>query len=366
VTARLPVLEDLPVVEGKRVLLRADFNVPLEDGRITDDLRVRAALPTIEWLQQHGAHVTACTHLGRPKGRPDPKYSVAPVRERLAQLAPGVDLLENLRYDPGEETNAPAFVERLVDGFDAYVNDAFGASHRAHASIVGPPQRLPSAAGRLLAKEIEVLLGLREHPARPFVAVLGGAKVSDKLGVIDALLATVDALVIGGGMCFTFLAAQGHSVGDSLCERDQIDECKRLLAHDKPIHLPTDVTALGPDGDVRQLGTDLPDGWKGLDIGPGSAAAFADVILDARTVFWNGPMGVFEDDRFAAGTRTVAQAVVDTRAFTVVGGGDSAAALARFDMTSGVDWISTGGGASLELLELGDLPGLAALRGEFR
>jgi phosphoglycerate kinase len=361
--AEIPVLEDLPDLEGKRVLLRADFNVPLEDGRITDDLRIRAALPTIEWLREHGAHVTACTHLGRPKGKPDPKYSVAPVRERLAELAPGVDLLENLRYDPGEEANDPAFVERLIDGFDAYVNDAFGASHRAHASIVGPPLWLPSAAGRLLAKEIEVLLGLREHPAHPFVAVLGGAKVSDKLGVIDALLAIVDALVIGGGMCFTFLAAQGHSIGDSLCEPDQIEECRRLLAHDKPIHLPSDVTALGPNGDVRQLGTELPDGWKGLDIGPGSAAEFADVILDARIVFWNGPMGVFEDDRFAAGTRTVAQAVVETRAFTVVGGGDSAAALARFDMTSGVDWISTGGGASLELLELGDLPGLAALRG---
>ena len=363
-SGKVPVLEDLPALEGKRVLLRADFNVPLEHGRITDDLRIRAALPTIEWLQSRGAHVTACTHLGRPKGKPDPKYSVAPVRERLAELAPGVELLENLRYDPGEEANTPAFVDRLVDGFDAYVNDAFGASHRAHASIVGPPQRLPSAAGRLLAKEVEVLLGLREHPARPFVAVLGGAKVSDKLGVIDALLETVDALVIGGGMCFTFLAAQGHAIGDSLCERDQVDECRRLLAQGKPIHLPSDVTALGPNDDVRQLGTDLPDGWKGLDIGPGSAAEFADVILDARTVFWNGPMGVFEDDRFAAGTRTVAQAVIDTRAFTVVGGGDSAAALARFDMASGVDWISTGGGASLELLELGDLPGLAALRGD--
>jgi phosphoglycerate kinase len=364
VSARLPVLEDLPDLEGKRVLLRADFNVPLEDGRITDDLRIRAALPTIEWLQEHGGNVVACTHLGRPKGKPDPKYSVQPVRDRLAELAPGVELLDNLRYDPGEEANDPAFVDRLVDGFDAYVNDAFGASHRAHASIVGPPQRLPSAAGRLLAKEVEVLLGLREHPARPFVAVLGGAKVSDKLGVIDALLRTVDALVIGGGMCFTFLAALGHSIGDSLCERDQIDTCKRLLEQAKPIHLPTDVTALGPGDDVRQLGTDLPNGWKGLDIGPGSAAEFTDVILDARTVFWNGPMGVFEDDRFAAGTRTVAQAVVDTRAFTVVGGGDSAAALARFGLASGVDWISTGGGASLELLELGDLPGLAALRGE--
>jgi phosphoglycerate kinase len=362
--ASVPQLEDLPSVDGKRVLLRADFNVPLDDGRITDDLRIRAALPTIEWLQDRGAHVTACTHLGRPKGQPDPKYSVAPVRARLGELAPGVELLENLRYDPGEEANDPAFVQRLVDGFDVYVNDAFGASHRAHASIVGPPQFLPSAAGRLLAREVEVLLGLREEPRRPFVAVLGGSKVSDKLGVIDALLEVVDALVIGGGMCFTFLAAQGRHIGDSLCEEDQIDTCKRLLAQPKPIHLPSDVTALGPKGEVVQLGTTIPNGWKGLDIGPGTAAEFTDVVLDARTVLWNGPMGVFEDERFAAGTRTVAQAMVDTKAFTVVGGGDSAAALAQFDMADGIDWISTGGGASLELLELGDLPGLKALRGE--
>jgi phosphoglycerate kinase len=286
------------------------------------------------------------------------------VRRRLAELAPGVELLENLRFDPGEEGNDPAFVQQLISGFDAYVNDAFGASHRAHASIVGPPQFLPSAAGRLLAREVEVLLGLRSEPGRPFVAVLGGSKVSDKLGVIDALLAIVDELVIGGGMCFTFLAAQGHQIGDSLCEQDQIDTCRRLLEQPKPIHLPTDVTALGPGDEIRQAGVDLPSGWKGLDIGPGSAAAFSDVILDARTVFWNGPMGVFEDERFAAGTRTVAQAIADTKAFTVVGGGDSAAALAQFDMADGVDWISTGGGASLELLELGDLPGLQALRGE--
>ena len=362
-SGRVPVLEDLGPVDGKRVLLRADFNVPLEDGEITDDLRIRAALPTISWLIDRGARVTACTHLGRPKGKPDPKHSVAPVRARLAALAPGVELLENLRYDPGEEGNDPDFVARLIEGFDLYVNDAFGASHRAHASIVGPPKHLPSAAGRLLAREVEVLLGLRSAPDHPFVAVLGGSKVSDKLGVIDALLSIVDGLVIGGGMCFTFLKAQGHRIGDSLCEDDQLDECLRFLRSGKPIHLPTDITAVSPDGGtVRQLGVDLPDGWKGLDIGPGSAAAFSDVVMDARTVFWNGPMGVFEDDRFAAGTRTVAQAMSETKAFTVVGGGDSAAALAKFGLASGVDWISTGGGASLELLELGDLPGLEALR----
>jgi phosphoglycerate kinase len=253
-----------------------------------------------------------------------------------------------------------------------YVNDAFGASHRAHASIVGPPKHLPSAAGRLLAREVEVLLGLRNDPRRPFVAVLGGAKVSDKLGVIDALLDVVDSLVIGGGMCFTFLAAQGHPTGDSLLEPAMVDECRRLLAAGKPIHLPSDLTALGPSGvigdpsaggDVRQIGADVPPGWRGLDIGPGSAAEFSDVVADAWTVFWNGPMGVFEDERFAAGTRTVAEAMAATKAFTVVGGGDSAAALKQFRLDRGVDWVSTGGGASLELLELGDLPGLAALRG---
>jgi phosphoglycerate kinase len=369
----VPTLEDLPPVEGKRVLLRADFNVPLRDGVITDDLRIRAAVPTIEWLLERGARVTACTHLGRPKGKPDPKYDVAPVRARLAELAPGVELAENLRFDPGEEANDAAFVERLVDGFELYVNDAFGASHRAHASIVGPPRTLPSAAGRLLEREVEVLLGLREKPLRPFVAVLGGAKVSDKLGVIRALLGIVDSLVIGGGMCFTFLAAQGHRIGDSLFEPDQVDVCRALLAEaGDRIHLPDDITALGPGGEignpgaggeVRQLGADIPDGWKGLDLGPGSAAAFTDVVLEARTVFWNGPMGVFEDPRFEAGTRAVAQAVVDGRGLTVVGGGDSAAALAQFGLAAGVDHVSTGGGAALELLEQGDLPGLEALRG---
>jgi phosphoglycerate kinase len=359
---RLPQLEDLGDLSGRRVLVRADFNVPIEDGRITDDLRIRAALPTLEWLLERGATVTACSHLGRPKGAPDPKYSMAPVRERLAELAPGVELMENLRFDPGETANDEAFVARLVDGQDAYVNDAFGASHRAHASVVGPPRQLPSAAGRLLAREVDVLLGIRDAAERPFVAVLGGAKVSDKLGVIDALLRAVDALVVGGGMCFTFLAAQGHRVGDSLLEADQVDACRRLLASGTPVHLPTDVVALGPGDQVRHVGADVPDGWKGYDIGPGTAAEFAEVVAGAATVFWNGPMGVFEDDRFAAGTRSVAEAVAAAPGFTVVGGGDSAAALARFGLDDRVDHLSTGGGASLELLEQGDLPGLAALR----
>jgi phosphoglycerate kinase len=376
VANRVPTLEDLPPVSGKRVLLRADFNVPIHDGRITDDLRIRSALPTIEWLQGQRAQVVACTHLGRPKGKVDPKYSVQPVRARLAQLAPGVELLDNLRFDPGEESNDPAFVARLVDGFDAYVNDAFGASHRAHASVVGPPQHLPSAAGRLLAREVEVLGGLRTDPKRPFVAILGGSKVSDKLKVIEALLAVADELLIGGGMCFTFLRATGNGVGDSLCEDDMVDACRALLEqHTDRLALPSDITALGPGGklmdpgaggDVRQVGTTVPDGWTGVDIGPGTAADFGDRIADARTVFWNGPMGVFEDPRFEAGTRAVAQAVADTGAFTVVGGGDSAAALAQFGLADRVDHVSTGGGASLELLEQGDLPGLAALRGEWK
>ncbi len=376
----VPDLESLLPLDGKRVLLRADFNVPLrtrDDGskEIIDDLRIQAALPTITWLQEHGATVTACSHLGRPKGTPDPEFSMDPVREKLAELAPGVALLENLRFDPGETGNDPAFVQKLIEGQDAYVNDAFGASHRAHASIVGPPQHLPSAAGRLLAKEVEILGGLRTDARRPFLAILGGAKVSDKLGVIEALLPRVDGVIIGGAMCFTFLAAQGNHIGDSLFEAEMVDTCRALLASDgDKIHLPSDVTALGPDGtigdpdaggEVRQLHTTIPDGWKGLDIGPGTAAEFGDLIADARTIFWNGPMGVFEDPRFAAGTRTVAEAVAESRAFSVVGGGDSAAAVAELGLARDIDHISTGGGASLELLEQGDLPGLASLRGEF-
>ena len=370
-----PRLEDLGDVEGKRVLVRVDFNVPLHDAgageiSIADDLRIKAALPTLRWLKKRGATVVACSHLGRPKGEVVPSLSMDPVRARLNELIPDVELLENLRFNPGEKSNDPAFVAQLIDGIDLYVNDAFGASHRSHASIVGPPQFVPSAAGRLLEKEVEILGGMRTGAKRPFVAVLGGSKVSDKLGVIGALLKKVDQLVVGGGMCFTFLAAQGHQVGASLLEEDMIDTCAALLEQAQGrIVVPHDLTALspggkimGPGGEVRQAGVDLPDGWMGLDIGPGTAAEFTDIILEARTVFWNGPMGVFEDPRFAAGTRTVAQALVDSRAFTIVGGGDSAAAIAQFGMSSNIDHISTGGGASLELLENGDLPGLAALR----
>ncbi len=371
---QVPVLENLGDLDGIRVLVRCDFNVPLSGAEITDDLRIRAALPTLQWLQERGAQVTACSHLGRPKGEPNPDFAMDPVRARLAELAPGVELLENLRFDPGETGNDPAFVRKLIEGQDAYVNDAFGASHRAHASIVGPPAYLSSAAGRLLAREVEVLGGLRDSPRRPFVAIMGGAKVSDKLAVIESLLSSVDGLIVGGGMAFTFLAAQGHSVGSSLLEKDMVDTCRRLLEAETPIHIPSDITALGPGGEigdpaaggeVRQMGTDLPDGWMGLDIGPGTAAEFTEVILEAGTILWNGPMGVFEDPRFEAGTRTVADAVADANGFSVVGGGDSAAAAKQFGVDDRMDHVSTGGGASLELIEKGDLPGLAALRGEF-
>ncbi|MGH1505267.1 MAG: phosphoglycerate kinase [Acidimicrobiales bacterium] len=371
----VPELEDLATavdggLEGKSVLVRVDFNVPMADGEITDDLRMRAALPTLTWLQGQGAKVTACSHRGRPKGAPDPAFSMDPVREHLATIAPGVELLENLRFNPGETGNDPAFVQELIAGHDAYVNDAFGASHRAHASIVGPPQHLPSAAGRLLAKEVGVLLGVRNEARRPFVAVMGGAKVSDKLAVIEALLEIVDAIIVGGGMAFTFLKAQGHNIGDSLCEDDMVETCARLLASGATIHLPEDVTAMkggklfDPEagGEIRQAGVNLAEGWMGLDIGPGTAAVFTDVILDAGTVLWNGPMGVFEDPRFTAGTAALAQAMADTKAFTVVGGGDSAAAAKQFGVDGDVDHVSTGGGASLELIENGDLPGLEALR----
>ena len=369
----IPRLEDLGDLNGRRVLVRCDFNVPLAGGVITDDLRIRAALPTLRYLLDAGAHVTACSHLGRPGGSPDPAFSMEPVRARLAELAPGVDLLENLRFDPGETADDPGFTEGLIEGHDAYVNDAFGASHRAHASVVGPPRHIPSAAGRLLAREVEVLAGLRTSARHPFVGILGGAKVTDKLGVIGALLDVVDELIVGGGMCFTFLAAKGANVGSSLLEEDLIEDCARLLDSGAPIRLPLDITALGPGGrigdpsaggEVRQVGTSMPDGWMGLDIGPGSAVEFCDVIAEARTVLWNGPMGVFEDPRFAAGTRTVAEAVADCRGFTVVGGGDSAAAARQFGLDDRMDHVSTGGGAGLELIEKGDLPGLAALRGD--
>ncbi|MEC9211113.1 MAG: phosphoglycerate kinase [Actinomycetota bacterium] len=369
--SELPKLEDLGDISGKRVLVRTDFNVPLDNGIIRDDLRIREAIPTLKYLVDNGAEVTACTHLGRPKGKFEEKYSLEPIRVRLNEILPGIKLLDNLRFHSGEEANDPQFIEQLVAGQDIYVNDAFGASHRSHASITGPPQLLPSAAGRLLQNEVEILLRVRNKPKRPFVAILGGSKVSDKLGVIDALVQVVDKLLIGGGMCFTFLKAQGQQVGSSLLEEGQVDYCKELLASGAPIILPHDFTAMDSDGKigdpvsggtVRQMGNNIPDGWSGLDIGPGSAALFGEIIQESKTVLWNGPMGVFEDTRFSAGTKHVAQSMAENKAsFTVIGGGDSAAAAKEFKFDTEIDHVSTGGGASLELIEKGTLPGIDAL-----
>ncbi|MFC0081128.1 phosphoglycerate kinase [Aciditerrimonas ferrireducens] len=368
---RLPALEDLPEVAGRSVLVRADLNVPLvEDasGRLTvaDDFRLRATLPTVQWLIERGARVTLCTHLGRPAGRPDPRLSVAPVRDRLRELLGDgpVEVLENLRFDPGEEANDPAFVARLVAGHDLYVNDAFGAAHRAHASIVGPPATLPSAAGRLLAREVAVLARLVERAEPPLVAVVGGAKAKEKLPLLRALLDQVDTLAVGGALCFTFLRAAGREVGDSPVEEDALEECRALLESGRRIELPVDLVAQRSDRpeELATSGPDLPSGWRGMDIGERTGERFATLIESAGTVLWNGPLGAYEDPRFAAGTRLVAEAMAASPAFTVVGGGDSAAAMAAFGLADRVDHLSSGGGATLELLEKGDLPGLAALR----
>jgi 3-phosphoglycerate kinase len=381
-------------VRGRRVLVRDDFNVPLdEDGRVTDDLRVRAAVPTLRWLVEQGARVICCSHLGRPKGERDDRYSLAPVVPVLSdhlgravrfvddvageqaqaaarELADGeVLLLQNLRFEPGETDNDPEFAGRLAALAELYVDDAFGAAHRAHASVVGVAERLPAYAGYLLAGEVRELSRLLEDPDRPFVAVLGGSKVSDKLAVLDSLLGRVDALVIGGGMCFTFLAAQGLEVGDSLFEKDQVDAVRQLAARaeqeGKRLLLPTDVVVAddyAEDADSRTVPADgIEAGWRGLDVGPETAEAFAEEIARARTVFWNGPMGVFEWEQFAAGTRRVAEAVAASDAYTVVGGGDSAAAVAELGLADRIDHLSTGGGASLELLEGKTLPGVAAI-----
>jgi phosphoglycerate kinase len=384
---------DQAEVAGRRVLVRNDFNVPLEDGKVTDDLRVRAAVPTLRWLLDHGARVICCSHLGRPKGQRDPRYSLEPVRpvlaDRLGTDVAFVDdvagdqarraaealgdnqvlLLQNLRYEPGEEKNDPHLADQLATLAEVYVDDAFGAAHRAHASVVGVAERLPAYAGYLLAGEVKELSRLLVDPERPFTAVLGGSKVSDKLAVLDNLLGRVDSLVVGGGMCFTFLAAQGQEIGDSLFEPDQVDAVRRLLetarSQGKPVLLPTDVVVareVSEDAETRTVAADgIEAGWKGLDIGPETAKAFATAVAEARTVFWNGPMGVFELAPFAAGTKAVAEAVAAADGYTVVGGGDSAAALAELGLADRVDHLSTGGGASLELLEGKTLPGVAAI-----
>jgi phosphoglycerate kinase len=401
---------------GRRVLVRADLNVPLDGGRITDDGRIRAVLPTLVALRDAGAAVLTCSHLGRPRGAPDPAYSLAPVATRLAELlgspvgfatdpagdsaravarglaAGGVALLENLRFHPGETSKDPAqragFAAQLAGLADGYVDDAFGAVHRAHASVVELAHLLPAYAGWLLRREVEVLSRLTGSPDRPYLVVLGGAKVSDKLAVIDTLLPRVDRLLVGGGMCFTFLAAQGHRVGRSLLEPDLLDTCADLLsrAGDR-IVLPVDVVvasgrsvseargqatagiekpvagavAAGAEPSTVAV-ADIPDDRFGLDIGPASVDRFAGALEGARTVFWNGPMGVFELAPFAAGTRGVAAAIARVDGLTVVGGGDSAAAVRALGMDeSAFSHVSTGGGASLEFLEGRTLPGLAAL-----
>ncbi|MFI7228877.1 phosphoglycerate kinase [Nonomuraea angiospora] len=390
-------LDDLDV-KGRRVLVRADLNVPLDGETITDDGRIRASVPTIKTLVERGAKVVVCAHLGRPKGKADPKYSLRPVAGRLAELlgqevafatdvvgdsARGtvetlqdgeVALLENLRYEPGEESKddaeRAAFAEKLAGLAELYVGDGFGAVHRKHASVYDVPGLLPHAAGGLVVAEVEVLKKLTESPERPYVVVLGGAKVSDKLGVIANLLTKVDRLLIGGGMAYTFLKAQGYEVGKSLLQEDQLDQVRGFLntAAERGVDLvlPVDVLAavtFGADAEHDVVAaTEIPADREGLDIGPRTRELFASKLADARTVFWNGPMGVFEFDAFSGGTRAVAEALITSEAFTVVGGGDSAAAVRKLELPEdGFSHISTGGGASLEYLEGKALPGLAAL-----
>lgn len=388
-------------VHGKRVLVRVDFNLPMAKDSsgapvVADDTRIVQALPTIEELRARGARLVLVSHLGRPEGRPEADLSLAPVADRLRELtgaqvtlAPAVVgsgaraladglkegeilVLENVRFEPGETANDPEFARSLAELADVYVNDAFGAAHRAHASTTGVAQLLPCAAGRLLEREVSTLSGILESPERPLVAVIGGAKVADKIGVIDRFLTLADMVIIGGAMCFPFLAAQGHEVGNSLCDADDVEHARRALAQaaspgQARLELPSDLVIgerLDESADHRVLdGLDVPDGWMGLDIGPATAVRYAREIARAGTVFWNGPMGAFELEPFAAGTRAVAHAVAKAPGVMVVGGGDSAAALAHFGLEGTVSHLSTGGGATLELVEGRILPGVHALDG---
>ncbi len=375
---------------GKKVLVRCDFNVPLENGAITDDRRISEAVPTIDYLLNHGAAVILCSHLGRPKGGPSPEFSLRPVANQLSSLlyrnvrllpdcvgdevrdtcqslaAGEVVLLENVRFHPEEEKNDPAFAQQLASLADFYVNDAFGTAHRAHASTAGVADYLPSAAGFLIEKEIKYLGEAIHDPKRPLVAVMGGSKVHDKIALIDNMLPKVDRLLIGGGMVFTFLKAQGHEIGKSLLDAESVEYAAGLLAaNPDKIVLPSDVVVapeFKADSPATVVGADaMPADQIGLDIGPASSASFAAIILGAGTVIWNGPMGVFEMDAFASGTKAVAKAMAESDALTIVGGGDSAAAVDKFGYADDMTHVSTGGGASLEFLEGKELPGIAAL-----
>jgi len=381
-------------VAGKRVLVRVDFNVPLADGAVTDDTRVRAALPTLRYLMDRNAKVIIVSHLGRPKGEPDPQYSLRPVRRTLQRLigrnvtfvpeTVGPDateavermvdgevlMLENVRFNAGEKANDPEFARQLAAFADVYVNDAFGAAHRAHASTAGVAEFLPAYAGLLLAREVETLTSMLADPERPFVAILGGSKVSDKFGVIDKLLDCVDTLIVGGGMAFTFLRAKGLEIGTSIVEQDWVEPAKAMLikAAEKnvDIMLPVDFVvadAFAEDAETRIVGREeIPADMMGLDIGPTSGELFKGAISDAKTIFWNGPMGVFEMKPYETGTREVAGAVArNNRAVSVIGGGDSVAALKKFGLEERVTFVSTGGGASMKLLEGAPLPGVEAL-----
>ena len=389
----MKTLKDLGDVDGKRVLVRVDFNVPLEDGAVADDTRIRAALPTIDELRSRGARLILVSHLGRPRDR-EPELSLRPAADRLAELtgadvtlAPGVIgddvqgfaknlsrgdilMLENVRYEPGETKNDPDLARELASLAGVYVDDAFGAAHRAHASTEGVARLLPDhAAGLLLEREVSTLTKLLEAPDRPLVAVLGGAKVSDKIAVIERFREVADMILIGGAMCFPFLAADGHTVGNSLCAEEDVQLARRVLdesgGEGADLKLPVDLVAgdrFAADAKVTSVdGVDVPDGLMGLDIGPRTAQEYVGIIARAGTVFWNGPMGAFELEPFAEGTRAVARAVAEAPGTTVVGGGDSAAAIQRYGYADRVTHLSTGGGAALELIEGKQLPGVEAL-----
>lgn len=380
-------------VQGKRVLMRVDFNVPMQDDTITDDRRIRAALPTIKHAIEAGGKVILMSHLGRPKGKPDDAFRLDPVAKRLsellgqpvqkvddcigadveqavAKLEPGdVLLLENVRFYAQETDNDPEFAKALAALGDIFVNDAFGTAHRAHASTTGVADYLPAVSGFLMEKELEFLGGAVEEPKRPFVAILGGAKVKDKIAVIESLLNKVDTLIIGGGMAYTFLKAQGYEVGNSLLDEERLEFCRSIMAkaEEKGVELllPVDVVVAkeyGPDAEHKVVSSrEMPADWEGLDIGPESAKRFSAAVKDAGTVVWNGPMGVFEFEAFAKGTLSVAQALADSSAVTIIGGGDSAAAVEQMGLADKMTHVSTGGGASLEFLEGKVLPGVAAL-----